>query len=74
MPLQTFKKVILGGPRGAQQKNFKIWTQRIMARIIVRLRSFYKDAVLVMGCYWCWFGGMQDRYDPILPPVLIVRI
>jgi hypothetical protein len=29
MPLQTFKKVILGGPRGTRQKNFRIETQQV---------------------------------------------
>jgi hypothetical protein len=63
----------LAGPEGSGEKTSKMRLGMIQGRKNQNYvyEYFLHISVLVIDCYWCGFGGIQDRVDLRIPPDII---
>jgi hypothetical protein len=54
------------GPEGRQKKLQNLDPMNQSQRKLGLM--YVLHMVLIIGHYYCGFGGIQDRFDPILPP------
>jgi hypothetical protein len=62
------------GPEGLDKKTSEFGLNEYSVQIEKLTCTHIHKSALIIDCHWHGFGGIRDRFDPILPPAFIASI